>query len=103
MRIVRIILSFGAACAGLWLLDQAAPLWAAAEAWLDDALTVSGARIYLRLGELTLTFDRGLMVFLGEKWSAICAMSARLIPPGTAEASGEITDAIVRALEAFVR
>lgn len=101
MRLRRLILSLVLACAVLWLLEYGVPLRAMASAWLDEAVTVNGARIYLRLGELTFTFDRDLMALLGEKWEAIRAVSAQFLPPGTAESAGAVAEAIGGALEAL--
>lgn len=102
MRIWRSVLGFGAACAALWLLGQTAPAWNAASAAFDEAVTITGARIYLRLGRLTFAFDRGLMEFLGGKWRDLCAMSAQLFPPGAAEAIDATAGAIRAAIGTLI-
>lgn len=96
--LVRGALYFAAACALLWLMQALAPQIESMRDWAGSAISTSGARLNLRLGGITLAFDRSLLALLQEKWSALCAASARLIPPGAAKAVGQISAAIAAAL-----
>ncbi len=103
MRFRTLSLLFCAACLGLLLFTQTAPLCATAAAELERAVTPHGAKLFLRLGELTFAFDRDLPPLLGDKWDALCAMSARLLPPGVGEAVHATAEAISGALGGLLR
>lgn len=102
MRFRKLPLFFCVACLGLVLLVRTAPLAAEASARLEAAITQHGAQLYLRLGETTFAFDRGLLSFLADKWHTLCTTSLCLLPPGAAAAADAVVKTICDVLRALI-
>lgn len=98
-KLLRSVLYFFAACTLLFLLWGLQQLSESILQWVESIVTVSGARLNLHLGNITLAFDRNLLAMIAEKWSSVCTASAKLLPPGVENAMKRICAVIGEALK----